>query len=241
MHPSRLVLFDIDGTLLHSAGCGHAATELAIKEVFGTLGTLDLVSFAGRTDWGILLDALQSEGITAEQVRDGLSRYDRVLSKTISRIIGDFPVRPCPGAPDVVAALRHNPNVMLGLVTGNMEGIVGTKLHAAGYDPFDFKIGAFGSEGWKRSMLPPLAVERAEALSGAQFSGKQIVVIGDTPEDIACAASVSGRTIAVATGPFTTDQLRPHQPDFLFETLADTDSVLAAILDDLDEPGSRAH
>ncbi len=241
MQPSRLVLFDIDGTLLHSAGCGHAATELAITEVFGTLGTLDLVSFAGRTDWGILLEALQPAGITADQIRDSLPRYDRVLSRTISRIIGDFPVKPCPGAPEVVAELRRSPNVVIGLVTGNMEGIISFKLRAAGYDPSDFEVGAFGSEGWQRAMLPPLAVERAQALSGRRFSGKQIVVVGDTPEDIACAASVGGRTIAVATGPFTTDQLRPHQPDYLFETLADTPSVLAAILDDLDEPGSRAH
>ncbi len=240
MQSSRLVLFDIDGTLLHSAGCGHAATRLAVAEVFGTPGLIDEIHFAGKTDWQILLEALQPVGITPDHVRDSLSRYNHVVSETIRAIIGDFPVKPCPGAPDAVARLRHRSDVLLGLVTGNMEGIASIKLHAAGYDASDFKIGAFGSEGWKRAMLPPIAVERAQALSGRHFKGKQIVIIGDTPEDVACAGSVDGRSIAVATGPFKPDQLRTHHPDFVFELLARTDDVLTAIFADLNGSGSLA-
>ena len=240
MQSSRLVLFDIDGTLLHSAGCGHAATRLAVADVFGTPGLIDEVNFAGKTDWQILLEALQPAGITPGHIRDNLSRYNRIVSETIRTIISDFPVKPCPGAPEVIARLRHRSDVLLGLVTGNMEGIASIKLHAAGYDPSDFKIGAFGSEGWKRAMLPPIAVERAQVLSGTHFAGKQIVIIGDTPEDITCAGSVNGRAIAVATGPFKPDQLRLHHPDFLFDSMANVEDVLTAIFDDFNGSGSLA-
>jgi phosphoglycolate phosphatase-like HAD superfamily hydrolase len=232
----RLVLFDIDGTLLHSAGCGRAATELALRDVFGTTGALDRVNFAGKTDWQILLEALVPAGIAAEQVQANIEPYNVAVADHIARIIGDFPVRPCPGAPDVVAALRLHPDVLIGLVTGNMARLVPIKLRAAGYDPADFKIGAYGSEGARREMLPPLALDRARALSGADFPAERIVIIGDTPEDIACAASIQARTLAVATGPFSADQLRSYRPDHLFETLADRDAVLAAILQNSHDP-----
>ena len=230
MHAHYLVLFDIDGTLLHSGGCGRAATRLALPEVFGTHGNIDTVNFAGTTDWQVLLEALQPVGISDEVVKHRLEQYDESVARHLARIIHTFPVGPCAGALDVVAALRSNPAVVLGLVTGNMAGLVAIKLRAAGYDPGDFKIAAFGSEGWERAMLPPLALERARAYTGNNFAPDQIVIIGDTPGDIMCAASIEARTIAVATGPFSTAELRSHNPDHVFESMADSDAVLAAIL-----------
>jgi phosphoglycolate phosphatase-like HAD superfamily hydrolase len=227
-----LVLFDIDGTLLHSGGCGRAATNLAVREVFGTTGHLDQVNFAGKTDWQILLEALEPAGFTAGQVQAQLATYNETVARHLSAIIGSFPVRPCVGAPQVIMALRSNPQVLVGLVTGNMRGIVTTKLSAAGYDPQDFKIGAFGSEGWRRSMLPPLALERARMYTGGDFLPHHILIIGDTPDDITCAQSIGARALAVATGPFNVDTLRHHHPSHVFETLADTDAVLAAIFQD---------
>jgi phosphoglycolate phosphatase len=228
----RLVLFDIDGTLLHSGGCGRAATRLALLEVFGTTGALDEVNFAGKTDWQILLEVLEPVGLSPAQVKDQIRQHDAVVARHLAGIIHEFPVQPCIGAPDIVAALRANPAVVLGLVTGNMAGLVPIKLRAAGYDPAHFVIGAFGSEGRERSMLPPLALERARAFSGLAFEPDQIVIIGDTPGDIACAASIGARTVAVATGPFSVDELRSYRPDHVFDTLADRAAVLAAILGD---------
>ncbi len=224
-----LVLFDIDGTLLHSGGCGRAATRLALQEVFGTTGVLDEVSFAGTTDWQVLLEALVPAGFFAEDIRRDLDRYERAVAGHLARIIDEFPIRPCAGAPDIVGALRDDPAVLLGLVTGNVQSLVAIKLRAAGYDPRDFRIGAFGSEGWTRPMLPPLALDRARRLAGLDFAPERVVIIGDTPGDIECADSIGARTIAVATGPFSIEQLAAHRPDHVFADMANRDAVLSAI------------
>ncbi|MBI5960889.1 MAG: HAD family hydrolase [Chloroflexi bacterium] len=229
MMDRRLVLFDIDGTLLHSGGCGRAATRLATQEVFGTLGAQEGVSFAGKTDWQILLESLEPAGISRDTIQHNLDTYNQVLARTLAEIIHQFPVRACIGAREVVAVLRDQPETLVGLVTGNVTGIVPIKLRAAAYDPADFKVGAYGSEGWERPMLPPLALRRAIEYSGFSFTPDQVVIIGDTPGDVSCAASIGARTIAVATGPYSGDQLRACQPNFMFENMADTEKILAAI------------
>ncbi len=225
-----LVLFDIDGTLLHSSGCGRAATRLAVQDVFGTIGELDNVNFAGRTDWEILNEALAPAGIPAATIQAQIVPYNQAVTHRLGEIIGDFPVKPCPGALAVVAALSANPHVVVGLVTGNMAGLVPVKLYAAGFDPDDFKVGAYGSEGWQRSMLPPLALRRARGYAGVDFPGDRIVIIGDTPGDISCAASVQGRTIAVATGPYSVEALQSHGPTHVFADMGNLDALLTAIL-----------
>ncbi len=235
-----LVLFDIDGTLLQSGGCGRAATRLAIQEVFGTIGLLDKTNFAGKTDWQIVLESLESTGISVEQVQTQLQPYNEAVARHLSQIVDTFPIRACVGAAEVVRALRVHPGTLLGLVTGNMPGLVPIKLRAAGFDPHDFKIGAFGSEGWERAMLPPLALERARLHAGRDFPPERIVIIGDTPGDIACAQSIGARTMAVATGPFKVNELRAYHPDHLFESMADTEAVLAAIFHDGHTGSSRS-
>ena len=102
-----LVLFDIDGTLLHSGGCGRAATRLALQETFGTVGALDEVNFAGKTDWQILLEVLGPVGVSAQHIQDSLARHNEAVARQLAQIIHEFPVRPCIGAPDV--ATRDEP------------------------------------------------------------------------------------------------------------------------------------
>ena len=196
-----------------------------MQELFGTTGALDRVNFAGKTDWGILLESLQPVGFTPEQIQARLADYNRGRRAASEPVIADFPVQPCVGAPEVVAALRAHPQAVIGLVTGNMEGLVPIKLRAAGYDPADFKIGAFGSEGCDRDPCCRRWPWNArKAYTGSDFAPEQIVIMGDTPGDIACAESIGARTIAVATGPYKVGELRVHHPDHVFETLADTDA-----------------
>lgn len=228
----HLVLFDIDGTLLKSNGCGRAATKIAVADMFGTIGVLDDIDFAGKTDWQILNEALVPAGITVAEIQTNMVPYNQMVAQRLGEIISDYAVTPCPGALDVIAALRQNPAVVVGLVTGNMAGLVPLKLARAGFDPADFKVAAYGSEGWERTMLPPLALRRARAYAGIDFPGDRIVIIGDTPNDILCAASVKGRTLAVATGPFKTQELRLHQPTYAFDDMSDVDGILAVILAD---------
>jgi phosphoglycolate phosphatase-like HAD superfamily hydrolase len=224
-----LVLFDIDWTLIYSRGCGRAATKLALPEVFGTLGAVDEVNFAGKTDWQILLECLQPVGFTMEQVAEKIEIYNETVSRHLAAIIAQYPVRACEGTVELVQTLSANPEVLVGLVTGNMPGLVPIKLGYTGFDPADFKIGAFGCDGWERPMLPPLALERAKAYSGVDFPAEHTVIIGDTPGDVACATSIKAKTIAVATGPYTVEQLSACQPDYVFRNLSDHETVLAAI------------
>ncbi len=225
-----LVLFDIDGTLLNSGGCGRAATERALVEVFGTTGALDRVNFAGKTDWEILREALEPVGIAVSDIDARLTAHSESVARHLTNIIANFPVKSCAGAPEVVAALRDYPGVVMGLVTGNVETLAPIKLRAADYDPVDFVTGAYGSEGWTRAMLPPLALERARVYSGGDFRPENIVIIGDTPGDILCATSINARTIGVATGPYSMAELRQYNPDHVFESMRDYSAVLNAIL-----------
>ncbi len=230
MSDRYLVLFDIDGTLLNSHGCGRAATERALVDVFGTTGNLSQVNFAGKTDWHILREALAPAGVSMPDIKARLADYNAAVGRWLAAIVHDFPVTACAGAPEVVSALHTHPQVVLGLVTGNMQALAPIKLRAAGFDPAVFSVGAYGSEGWERAMLPPLALERAIEHNGAAFRSDRVVIIGDTPDDIMCAASISARTIAVATGPFTTAQLRAYRPDHAFDSMQNHAAVLTAIL-----------
>ncbi|HML22726.1 MAG TPA: HAD hydrolase-like protein [Aggregatilinea sp.] len=231
--PSILVLFDIDGTLIKPWGRGLTALKRASLEIFGTFGKMDGVTFSGMTDWQILIAALADAGITADDITPKIPAFNTCLARHIADMLAEGPLEPCPGAPDVVNALAANPDVVIGLVTGNMSEIVREKLVSAHYDPADFSVGAFGSEGWERSMLPPLALKRAEELTGAHFAPEGVIVVGDTPMDIACAGSIGARTLAVGTGPsYTTEELRSYSPTYAFDSMADSHAILAAILHD---------
>lgn len=229
----RLVLFDIDGTLLSAGGSGKRALAAALMEVFGTTGPIDAYSFAGRTDPQIVRALLSG---TVEDPREIDARLPALWSEYLGHLereIAGVRVEPLPGVADLVDRLDSAGNgVVLGLLTGNIVEGARIKLEAAGLGYERFAVGAFGSDHADRPSLPAIAERRARERTGRSYRGKDIVIIGDTPFDIECGAHLGVRTIATATGAHSEAELAACAPDHLFPTLADLDAVLEAILHD---------
>lgn len=216
----ELILFDIDGTLLWPKGAGRTATKLSLLEVFGTEAGIDQHHFGGKSDWQTLLDLLTPMGLSADAVSARLDVFEQAMSRHLGQIIGDYPVEACPGAHDVVARLRAEGRVGLGIVTGNLLPCVPIKLRAAAYDPDWFPYIATGSESPNRNDLPALALARAERGLGRRIRPERVLVVGDTAADIACARALGAVAVAVKTG-YTMDpqELIAAGPDYLLDDL----------------------
>ncbi len=232
MRLNRLVLFDIDGTLLWPDGAGRAAMQVALERVFGVTGPIDNYYFDGCTDRQAIRDLMLAAGLSLETIWSQYEDVSEAMTAELQRRIveGLHNIRPCTGAPEIVAALAARDDVLVGLLTGNLPSTAHIKLRAAGYDPSLFRVGAYGSESADRTELPPLAIARAAELTGTRLTGKQVVIIGDTPADIACARAVGARSIAVLTGRHKRSDLEATCPDFIYDDLSDAASILAAIL-----------
>jgi phosphoglycolate phosphatase-like HAD superfamily hydrolase len=226
----KLVLFDIDGTLITSRGAGRRAMRTALERVFGAAGGIDQYDLRGRTDTRIVHDVMGALGWEPARVKERLDDFFEAYLGGLTSEIGDGRhVVTLPGVSAVVARLAQSPDALLGLVTGNIEEGARIKLLPTGLWPL-FRVGAYGSDHMDRRRLPSLAARRAQALVGYPFAATDVVVIGDTPHDIYCARACGAVAVAVTTGQYTRDELLAERPDHLFDDLADVDKVLAAIL-----------
>jgi phosphoglycolate phosphatase len=225
-----LVLFDIDGTLLWPDGAGSLAMKRALTKVYGTTGTLAQIHMAGMTDRTIIHQALTGGGLSPEEIQARWETFATTLAQHMTVTVIERGVRPCPGVPTLLDALAARDDVLLGLVTGNLEHTSPVKLRAAGIDPGLFRCGGYGSDDGDRNKLPAIAARRAEALTGRRFTGRDIVVVGDTPADVVCGRSVGARTVAVATGIPPLEALQAARPDALLPDLSDLKRALSAIL-----------
>jgi phosphoglycolate phosphatase-like HAD superfamily hydrolase len=231
----RLVLFDIDCTLIDAHGAGGRAIFRAIDDVYGVRGELDGYSFHGRTDPAIVVDLATKWGTPEAVARDRLPAcLESYVACLRDEVKGDE-IELLPGVRELVTALAIDRRVVLGLLTGNVAGGAELKLAPTGLLPL-FKVAATGSDSAHRPDLPAVAIERADALTGHRFAGKEIVIVGDTPADILCGADHAVRTIAVATGRHARDELAVHAPDHLFSDLSNWRAVLDAILAQAGEP-----
>lgn len=228
----RLVLFDIDGTLLRSAQAGKRALRAAFEEEYDDLAFFDAIRLDGKTDFQILAELHVAAGTpernTPERLNQLIDRYVTHLEAVIAE--RGHLVRPCPGVPELLDALEERDDVMIGLLTGNVIPGARLKLGAAGISFERFALGAFGSDSAHRPDLPPIAAERAAPLFGRKPHGDEVVIVGDTPADVTCGAGICARAVAVATGSFTVDQLHAAGAHATFADLADTDAVVAAIV-----------
>jgi len=219
----RLLLFDIDGTLIHSGGAGVRALKSAFKERFGVADDLHGIEIAGMTDSGIVVSILKKNDIPAtnENVGAFLDSYVHFLSLELPRRKGKL----LPGVLDLLEKLKSRPQLVLGLLTGNVSRGARLKLEQYGVWHF-FEFGAFADDHQDRNRLGSFARARAKEKHGREFSPSQIDVIGDTPRDIACGKAIGARTIAVATGTWSREELAKYQPDFLIDDLSDVEGLI---------------
>lgn len=216
----KLVLFDIDGTLLISRGIGREAKRQAMLECFGRTGDLDNHVFGGKTDWRIVAELLAPYGISSADVGRAMPAYETVMARHMRAIRSRYQAEAIPDALELVGALRMRDSALVGLVTGNTSKTAAIKLEMVGFDPNWFPIGAFGNESAERDDLARLALQRARDLAGCAIKGGDVVVIGDTPDDVQAARAIDAIAVAVCTGYVTRDQLLAADPDFLLADLS---------------------
>ena len=230
---TKLLLFDIDGTLVNSHGSGRLALADALQAAYGTKGHIETIPLAGCTDWQIVRNALSPVGITENFIEAGWEKFCQQAPAYLKNAISTRGISPQPGVLELLARLQESVNnnfAVLGLVTGNLETTSPIKLRHAGIEPAQFRVGAYGSDAGDRNALPAIAVASAKTLTGHQFVGKNIVVIGDTPADIACGKTVNATTIGLATGTYTERVLLHAGADFVFADMQNTDAFLSALL-----------
>jgi phosphoglycolate phosphatase-like HAD superfamily hydrolase len=224
----RLVLFDIDGTLLSAGRAARESVMAALEAAFGWKESGARHDFSGKTDPQIVRE-LVADSVPPERFEAELGAALDLYLTELERRLQPGAVVPKPGIPELLARLSANPGVTLGLLTGNLERGARMKLGPPGFNPY-FPFGAFGSDSADRYRLPPIAVDRARAFCGREFSGKQVVIVGDSVHDVACGRSIGVRSVAVATGPTPVERLEAEKPDVLLPSFADVEAGLAAIL-----------
>ena len=226
----RLLLFDIDGTLVNINGAGRKVLKQALQEVFGTAGPIDDYSLAGTTDSQTIYDLLTATGFSIDEIEDGLPSVYQTMAEKGKILFFHDTFSPCPGVKILLDRLASSKNILLGLMTGNAESTAPLKLTAAQIDPACFQVGSFGSDAQDRNQLPGMAMKRASAKVGETFDGSNTVIIGDTPADIACARASGATAVAVATGGSPLTTLAKYEPDYLLDNLANLDLVLKILL-----------
>jgi len=219
----RLLLFDIDGTLIHSGGAGVHALKLTLAERFDITDDLHDIEIAGMTDSGIVVSILKKHKIpvTTENISAFLDSYVHFLSLELPLREGKL----LPGVLELLGKLKSRPHLVLALLTGNVSRGAQLKLEHYGVWHF-FEFGAFADDHQDRNRLGRFARTRAKEKHGCEFAASEIDVIGDTPRDIACGKAFGARTIAVASGTWSHDELAKYQPDFLIDDLSNVDDVI---------------
>jgi phosphoglycolate phosphatase-like HAD superfamily hydrolase len=229
----RVLLWDIDGTLLISKR--HAAYKdyfgPSLVKTFGTSGCLDSMTVSGMTDLQIAQTALSDEGITIDEIKLRIKEWTRCFDREMQSVIDSGHTwEVLDGAREILAATKNHPRFYNALLTGNLPSAAQMKLEKVGlWDFFDLP-GTFGDESHNRNDLPAFAADRINKALGVELNPSQFIVIGDTPNDIACARHFGARAVAVATGRNTPPELLlAHKPDVLLRSLSDTEEALRAL------------
>ncbi len=225
---SKLILFDIDGTLVLTGGAGLRALERAFERVFGLSGAFEGVEMPGRTDQVIIADALERAGLQPEaalqaQFHETYCEYIREEIRVPAATKGTMP-----GVRELLDVLVGREDAYLGLLTGNFVATARIKLEHFGLWHY-FRCGAYGDDAADRNHLMPVALERAGQSGVPPVANHDVLVVGDTPRDVACALAAGARPVAVATGRFDVATLQAAGAEVVFANLEDLDSFIALL------------
>lgn len=225
----RIILFDIDGTLLKAGGIVREAMGDALEEIFSTRGGIAEVSFIGATDLGVVHDLMGQEGFTEEEIN---RRFPKLI-ETYGRIVREklstwekFIL--CPGVPQILEKLQGQ-GALLGLVTGNCQVGAAVKLDRGSLTGY-FSFGAFGDETTNRARMCEFAHKRGEREAGEQIPKERVILVGDSPNDIRAARAYGIRMLAVGSGWIGAEELSKHNPDWLYPDLSATQEIVDLLL-----------
>ncbi len=225
----KLVLFDIDGTLLRVRGISRQSLIDALREVFGTEGTAATHNFAGKLDSVIIKEVMRAAGFSDAEIQKGFQEAKRRYIHYFKQHAQRKHIEVMAGIYELVEKLAQDERVVLSLLTGNFEESGRHKLALPELNDY-FAFGAFADDAETRNALPAVAVQRAFERTGIHFKGKDVVIIGDTEHDVNCAKVLNSKCIAVATGHYTVAQLQALNPDYTFENFANVDAAFDAIM-----------
>jgi phosphoglycolate phosphatase-like HAD superfamily hydrolase len=233
----RLILFDVDGTLISTGGRAGKALAEALQETFGVAVSIEGYRFSGKTDPQIVRELMAASHFDARVVQARLPEAYAAYLDRLGSFLTPGTVQVLPGVRDLLDDLQDRQDVVLGLLTGNIRAGAELKLQRAKLQSY-FEIGAYGSDNEDRNQLVAVAREQAQKHWGKDFSGQDTVVLGDAEADIRCARAGGARAVAVATGGTSFDDLARLGPDAVLETLQ-SPWALQALLGDLHEPALR--
>ncbi len=225
----KIILFDIDGTLLRCDGAGKRSMRRACLEVFGTAGRMDEIDFQGRTDLFILGESLRSAGLAESKIAEKMPAFTERYAAHLTRELETAAVTLLPGVTDLLDALSGAGNAVAGVLTGNIRAGAEIKLDRVGLRRF-FPFGAYGDDAADRTLLPAIALERAGSAMGLDAAYGDMVIVGDTVHDIDCARAVDAVSVCVGTGWSGRQVLLERGPDHFFDDLGDTEAVIRTLL-----------
>jgi len=225
----KLVLFDIDGTLITDSGAARRSYGHALRETYGFEGDLNRYDFSGRTDPQITAMVLGDAGFSEAAIAARAPQLWETYLGELAQHATSERVRALPGIPELLDRLASMSDVTLALLTGNIERGARLKLAPPELNRY-FPFGAFGSDSARREELPPIAVERASLVDGHRFGGREVVIIGDSIYDVRCGVPHDATTIAIASGKTPAARLLAENPHHFFESAEDVDELVSAIL-----------
>ncbi len=222
----KLILFDIDGTLISAGGAGTRSLNKAFEEILGIKNAFKNFEMAGKTDVQIIKEGLMLSGIEPSMslVNELIASYLKNLRVEINNNSKHLK----PGVREFLEFIYYELKYPLGLLTGNHEEGARIKLEPFGLNLF-FSVGAFGSDHEDRNQLLPIAKHRFSKKFNYSIEFHQCIVIGDTPRDVACAKPYGAKVVAVATGPYSIKELQKTDADIVVETLSETSKILTLL------------